>query len=910
MGKKQYNLTEKQKMFEAKGVPVPSSEEELRDLIMHHRFQTKFMKDALKDHEILTEDQIEEDYADKSDLLEKFLLSFDIVYASRQTDDEGETDTEPEDAGDAAQKLCLDSLEEARAFYQKEKERLCDGKGIKVKGPTIRRGMDISVHDNFVVRFKGMEVLQSAALLLSADNKQVAAVGKILEKEEAGRKNKYFVAEKEQIDFEKMANATRFSLVLLGKEYGEYPEQSGNLYCKEVSITVEEMEKTQSVLCIDFGTSNTTVGSYGVKEAGGVEPEIVDFVDVTNGNCLEKLCPTIVYVQDCSEDGIRYLFGYEAKKKVIENTYDMVADVFYEVKSWIGDTTEIRLKGENGKLSRPVARCRIAKAYIDYIIDTARDYFKVEFERIHFSAPVKMKSVFVQSLKKMFQEDKSPYMICDESESIDEAAAIIYDYIYEKEIIKYGDSDGREKKIVVLDCGGGTTDLATCAYQVSTVRDSYIKITGKTQFENGSSIYGGNNITYKILQLIKIKICKSLGKISDSQYEEIFRYSEKDILGAIDVDMGESGKGEYTGSRLLFYQKFNELYQLCERHIPTRFLDNPDFNMDEDRKAIKRNYYLLWQLAETVKLNFYREEEVQVEFEDSAKMLDIPESSNSLYRSEGEELVLMPNPTKGIRITITDIRKIICGDIYILLNNILPEHPETYDYYQLSGQSCKINLFNELLKEFIPGKKLRSKLKQEERDENSVVLKLRCIVGSIHYMAHKEHGKCELDIAADMPKLIFRVYNYYDYEEGAGTPLFDLERRNAMFVYLTDEQKYIDLLVERIDGGVTSKRTFVKETGRERFVKLTVADLKKNLKANTALQDVDSLVDKIEKVQKVEGASQVDLALALPSKDGYGFVLYRLIKVFGKENKVDYRLSQGQYVDYEEYSDNFFDGRR
>lgn len=924
-----YDLNKQESMFLARGVQVPSSEKEFIDLILNKkmRIPTKFIKDAVISTGI-TEDELEEDYKEREDLLALFIERFHILYVQEKKETNKDKDNEKinTDKDTKKEEWKKDkeinfSLERVQKIFEKQKKNLIDAKeDIQVNSPTIKEGMDISIHDDFEIKYKNFLIYCNAAIIVTEDRKEIIALGRIVKKSNGNKERKYFIGEKSKIDFDKFGNSSIFGLVLFSQEYAEILEKeaeitdtfSGKLWFKEISIQLEKMKQVENILCIDFGTSNTTAGTYGVKKEGKTEPELVDFIDVTNENKLVKLCPTMVYVLDCSNSQkITYLFGYEARKKVIENNYNMVADVFYEIKNWIGDTSTITLTDEKGKKC-DIQKCRIVKAYIDYIIEMAQDCFKVKFMKLHFTAPVKMKSVFIRDLTRMFQEDNN-YIVCKEEASIDEAVAIVYDYIYEQEIENQDDMEENEKKIVVLDCGGGTTDLATCVYTKNITRNGYKRITGRTKFENGSSIYGGNNITYKIMQLIKIKICKSYGKITEEQYNEIFDCSEKDILGAIDIELEKEEKN--CIEKLEIYKKFQKLYDFCEEIIPTRFEDNRKFRMDEDKKAMKRNFYYLWQLAEMVKLDFYKKEKVQVDFEDSAKMLDIPESSNSLYicdREEDEELQEITNPTKEIRITITDIRKIICGDIYILLNHILPKNPENYDYYQLSGQSCKINLFNELLKEFIPGKKLRSKLKQSMKNENSIELKLKCIIGSINFMADKEHGKCEMDIVSDTPKLIYSVF-YEDDEQGK--PLFSLERKEASIIILTKQQRYIDLVIQRLSGEKVREINCNRETDREKFQKLAIGDITKKFQEETALQDIEELAQKIEDISndETDGSNQVNLALVLPSKDGYGFIVYCLLKHFGDKSSklsVTYSLSQGEYFDYENKEDSFFNGRR
>ena len=82
---------------------------------------------------------------------------------------------------------------------------------------------------------------------------------------------------------------------------------------------------------------------------------------------------------------------------------------------------------------------------------------------------------------------------------------------------------------------------------------------------------------------------------------------------------------------------------------------------------------------------------------------------------------------KDISITFKEINRVICGDIYGLLCGLLENDQlqdqemkvEDYDYYKLSGQSCKISLFTSLLKEYIPGKKLRA-ARREKRNEKII----------------------------------------------------------------------------------------------------------------------------------------------------------------------------------------------
>ena len=80
--------------------------------------------------------------------------------------------------------------------------------------------------------------------------------------------------------------------------------------------------------------------------------------------------------------------------------------------------------------------------------------------------------------------------------ALDEGLAVLYNTIAEQ-IETNNFLDGEEYKALVIDCGGGTTDLSTCKFRIRDGHLSY-KIDIQTTYENGDTNFGGNNITYRI----------------------------------------------------------------------------------------------------------------------------------------------------------------------------------------------------------------------------------------------------------------------------------------------------------------------------------------------------------------------------------------------------------------------------
>ena len=79
-----------------------------------------------------------------------------------------------------------------------------------------------------------------------------------------------------------------------------------------------------------------------------------------------------------------------------------------------------------------------------------------------------------------------------------------------------------------------------------------------------------------------------------------------------------------------------------------------------------------------------------------------------------------------------------------------------YSIMRLTGQSCKIDLFRDALKEFIPGKVIESsKSSAFGKDDHS--LKLMCLDGAIKYIKDKRFGYTDVAITSEQPAFPYIV---------------------------------------------------------------------------------------------------------------------------------------------------------
>ncbi len=791
----------------------------------------------------------------------------------------------------------------------------------------ITEKMSVSAIDNFYIEVpKTLQIYYGAAAIITK-NKPYEAVAVGYLQNAANRT--HIILDSQNIEYNLFRTQNRFYIVLFPQaakeifERGEY--YNGETFLVECQIGLKELERAKTALCIDFGTSNTAVGSYSIKNPDSMEPEIVEFIDETDGTPQKKkIFPTVVYVEAVNQNKIKYLFGYAALKRVIEKDYNPAASVFYEIKRWINNIDAVeKVVDENGQIAE-VSHREIIQAYIDHVLNWAEQYFNRKFTKLHFTAPVKLKDSFIQEMAKMFGQNGRE--VVDAGLSIDEGVAIIYDVISEqkeKVLVERGGKNkksggNKTQKIFIIDCGGGTTDLASCEYSFD-IEGYSKKLNIVTRFENGDSNFGGNNITFRILQLLKIKLAKKLQGDNSFSVQTLIEDENKLLYKIDDNHAEESPKDD----REIAYSDFEEQYEAAEMYVPTKFAEE---NLSKRKGQLKRNFYYLWRIAEAYKIQFYRAnmDFVSVNFSNAEdRKIGIPDDNKYyLYirKNIGGELEKVMNPMSGIEITNNDIHRLLYADIYALLKTVLEPYDIDdneqeflkYDYYKLSGQSCKITLFNELLKEFIPGKYLRYGDRKKESPA-SIELKLACINGSIRYMRDNEFGEIKPHITMEAPNLIYDVCKV------------NVDGVSETYMLQRGAEK-IEPAVEMISSNANLvKFRVVSQNGKTQNT--VIFEIDKNNEMPTTREEIKKVIAKrsgdrygligqhvINQLTNIDlskdNSESVFAMFAVPSKAGYGFYIYCL-KVKNIQDNPYCWTQPPKYYSFENTAlETFFDGRR
>ncbi len=814
------------------------------------------------------------------------------------------------------------TFEQVQEIYKGgEKISVADLEGYDISDNVIvYRDMPVTLSDGFWIKVPdNVSISHLCAALINSQTEEVVAVGSV-EKyfTNSGETRPHLIFAADKIKFEQFERQREFNVMLIPVEQEDFlinpsGDYRGKLYIFECDLNLDTLKKTDKPLCIDFGTSNTTAGTYGLgNNIGNNDIQLVKFRDVTSEMPkISDLLPTVVYVDSFKDDKPIFKFGYEAHKEIIDSDYSTRASVFYEIKRWINsiNKTEKLFDKKGNTIPNEISHKEILKAYLNYIIEVAQQQFKVKFRNLHFTAPVKLKKQFLKIMSEIFPE---PEYFIERERSLDEGIAIVYHYIAEQLREKKND-EPVNGNILILDCGGGTTDLASCKYSIE---DSNVGPVLKieTGFENGESNFGGNNITYLILQMLKIKIAANLQRQGNLTMQELIVEDENTILCDIDDNYDNKNK---------IYEKFLAAYKQAENIIPTKFSECSGRN---EKLMIKRNYYYLWQMAEAIKIEFYRSNLVNVDFDkEQDKKIYVDDAAQYyLYvKTDGKTLIRHDRPMDKVEITIKEINRIICPEIYALLNTLLRQYTgknfETIEVlqkfrYRLSGQSCKIALFNDLLKEFIPGVLIRNRTQKNLNSDNktdSSVLKKFCIEGSIEYMRDKARGELKPILNTRNMKNIYAVYIEdggklsecaLDYDSTVTIIKRPSNMREAIFI-VKDSNGKIKNRVPYSFNLSEQPRYNLESLEREIAKSTTLEYYKINQMISDPLRDID--------LQRDNNNNPICCLFILPARDRYGFYIWQVVVKSDKDGKYYKSPKTPKFKTFEsETLQTFFDGYR
>lgn len=530
-----------------------------------------------------------------------------------------------------------------------------------------------------------------------------------------------------------------------------------------MDFLVKEPVSLPLPMAIDFGSVNTTAGVYldtaYMERIGrmagvlGLKENAVNYTLFDETGKDEMLLPSVIGVTAVEDADYRLAFGRKAVELAAASYIDEGFCVFYDIKRWISDyEKEEEIVDRLGR-RRWVSRAELLRRFFLYIIQETENRFKCRVKQVHISSPVKQEYRF----RRMFQSILPEYGI-NEEDMLDEGMAVLYNTM--ANMIEQGKMvDGRRYEALVVDCGGGTTDLCSYRFRIQDNKTSY-RIEMQTAYENGDTDFGGNNLTYRIMQLIKIELLHRCGALSETSAAELLTQMDTDVDRFVD----EYGVKEY-------YRRLDTAYERAEELLPTRFAEYERYNRSDYYK-VKNNFYTLFALAEQMKKSFYghvgrlqitvglpRKEPQGGTYrgEPQSSIYRTPQEDQQAYRIPLDKWKLSFRDKTGfvtkkelpdMTFNIFQIELLLGGEVYGILHKFMEEMYENgrlnrFSFIKLTGQSCKIDLFKDALKEFVPGKMIHFR-KRANTENADYELKMTCVDGVLKYLRDKRQGMVDV----------------------------------------------------------------------------------------------------------------------------------------------------------------------
>ena len=649
-------------------------------------------------------------------------------------------------------------------------------------------------------------------------------------------------------------------------------------------------------MAMDFGSSNTTAGVYldsqyfgkaGLQNGErGLKVNDVNYaIFYDTGSHWQKtmLLPSVVGVSSLNSGEPEFLFGYDAIRLAGSSYIDEGFCVFYDIKRWISDYGKLEEVTDRDGRRKFIPRKEILKAYFNYVIQAVQNRFKCKVEKLHISCPVKQKSQF----QRLFEEIL-PGIAMDKKDMIDEGVSVLYNTI--SEIIRSGAArDGEEYQALIIDCGGGTTDLCSCRFRLWDKRVSY-RIEIDTSYENGDTDFGGNNLTFRIMQLLKIAIVNRLFKTDIMTEQQILEKYDIDVFRYVDQC---GGTGE-------LYKELEQEYAKAEKLLPTRFREFENRSR-ADYYMVKNNFYFLFRLAETVKKEFYNH----------VGTLRIALSSREVKENATtwipvDKWKLSGNGKKGLEIikefpevclNIHQIQLLLKADIYGVIRRFMENMYEEgiledYSIMKLTGQSCKISSFRSALKEFVPGRIIQFKRKSGDLTKD-VELKMTCVDGAVKYLKDKKYGFADITINTKEPALPYSITAYT--HNGEEVVLIHHLKRNSRSGMISRNMEDLTLQLHLKDPEGRERYQYTCDSSLHDFTEKSYEEIQRDYGNHILQEDTDNIVE--QEVKFFVWARPEDWAFSVTPVYRKNRCLY-----LGKE--------EIYYFENDGWVQNFFDGMK
>lgn len=218
------------------------------------------------------------------------------------------------------------------------------------------------------------------------------------------------------------------------------------------------------------------------------------------------------------------------------------------------------------------------------------------------------------------------------------------------------------------------------------------------------------------------------------------------------------------------------------------------------------------------------------------------------------------------------------------------ELPE-YSILRLTGQSCKIDIFRDALKEFIPGKVIKSS--RSDQGQQDYELKLICLNGAIEYLKDKMFGYADVRITHEQAAFPYMV-TAFTHTNQEVTLIHSLDRENTSgFISRNMADLTLKLYLKDLEG--RQRYIYNCSCDPDKFSNQKAEEIVARYSGQIRQDDLDDIVDRELKF------------FILADEDRWGFTV---VPVLRREGQLQLGPDQFFRFETEGWVTNFFDGTR
>lgn len=248
-------------------------------------------------------------------------------------------------------------------------------------------------------------------------------------------------------------------------------------------------------------------------------------------------------------------------------------------------------------------------------------------------------------------------------------------------------------------------------------------------------------------------------------------------------------------------------------------------------------------------------------------------------------------------LNLYELELILKGEIYDIIRKFmeplyLEDKIRDFSFIKLTGQSCKIDLFREALKEFIPGRMIQFKRRNREA-EGDIDLKMSCVDGALKFMRDKRLGYAEIELHSDKPILPYTVsaFTHNGKEVELVNGFWREDETRAVSRNLEDVT--LQLFLKDTEGRVRYHFHF--DCQPEGFKGVTYEEIREIYGQHIQQKETDSIVNREIRF------------FAWKRCEEWGYVI---VPVYRKEEKLYLGAEQFYPFEHEGWIRNFFDGEK